>query len=219
MANIHGPNIRRRGNKKRNDQNITSGKKDSKLQGKKRRQERKTYSNNDGGVQSRIKTILFAFLAFMAAIICSILMFGGISIRSLFNFDLTSHSGGEKKEGERKFATKKQKLPEAADYDIIDYGDGDGDDGDKSVSVDPDLQQVNDFLNNYVCSQGGNAYCHPLLHAVPQRRTHNVASTKSNHTLKYGEMVMALPRHLLIWDLDGKCEDFKKVAGLIDILL
>jgi len=67
---------------------------------------------------------------------------------------------------------------------------------------DPLLQRVHDFLTNYVCTARG-AYCHPLLYPVPQRRTHRAAETSSNHSIKSNDLVMILPRNLLIWDLDA----------------
>jgi len=69
---------------------------------------------------------------------------------------------------------------------------------------DPILQRTDYFLKNYVCTENStNSYCHPLLESVPQRRTHRIAQTESDHLVEYKETVMVLPRHLLIWDLDA----------------
>ncbi len=83
---------------------------------------------------------------------------------------------------------------------------------------DPILVQTYDFLSNYVCNDPdddrktskntaintSSSYCHPLIQPAPQRRTHYVAKTKSNKiSMRQGDIVMVLPRTLLIWDLDA----------------
>ena len=69
---------------------------------------------------------------------------------------------------------------------------------------DPILQRTDNFLKNYICNDNSTeAYCHPLLYSAPQRRTHRVAETESDHVMEYKDTVMVLPRHLLIWDLDA----------------
>lgn len=67
---------------------------------------------------------------------------------------------------------------------------------------DPSLKHSHRFLTNYVCNTTG-AYCHPLLYPVPQRRTHCVAQTSKKYSINPNEVVMILPRDLLIWDLDA----------------
>ena len=79
---------------------------------------------------------------------------------------------------------------------------------------DPILNQTNNFLSHYVCTNA-KGYCHPLLRAVPERRTHNIVSTTDNSTVLNGETVLILPRHLMIWDLDALRHDFihKELMG------
>jgi len=102
------------------------------------------------------------------------------------------------------------------DFDIVD--DEESVDWDRN---DLTLQRTNDFLTNYVCSDdthaaatlsnsenAASAYCHPLLKPEPARRTHSVAKTASNDTIKNGDIIMVLPRHLLIWDLDAMRDPF-----------
>ena len=69
------------------------------------------------------------------------------------------------------------------------------------------LLATQSFLSSYVCKDS-KGYCHPLLKAAPQRRTHYVAPTRNNSTMQKGETVMILPRHLLIWDLDAMRDKF-----------
>jgi hypothetical protein len=69
------------------------------------------------------------------------------------------------------------------------------------------LMTTQNFLSSYVCKDS-KGYCHALLKAAPQRRTHYVAPTRNNSTMKKGETVMVLPRHLLIWDLDAMRDEF-----------
>ena len=96
---------------------------------------------------------------------------------------------------------------------------------------DKNLQQIHDFLVNYVCLDNSSSiseaevatvsaataaaasYCHPLLQPSPKRRTHYIAKTETatatattnqpTKKVKGGETVMVLPRHLLIYDLDA----------------
>ncbi len=113
---------------------------------------------------------------------------------------------------------------EPSDYDIIKE-----EETTETIYQDnKDLQRTRDYLTNYVCNDStlphteprskgissgtknpaATAYCHPLHRPQPQRRTHDVALTLSNHTLKKGETVMVLPRHLQIWDLDAMRDPF-----------
>ena len=72
---------------------------------------------------------------------------------------------------------------------------------------DPILSRTSNFLTHYICTNA-KGYCHPLLRAVPERRTHNIAPTTENSTLINGDTVLILPRNLMIWDLDALRHDF-----------
>jgi len=81
---------------------------------------------------------------------------------------------------------------------------------------DPILNKTNSYLSKYVCEDktsdqniiGTKGFCHYMLRAVPERRTHCIARSKSNSGLREGETVLILPRHFLIWDLDAMRDGF-----------
>jgi hypothetical protein len=219
MANA---NLRRRDNRSRQNTALAKAmpqgvkdEKDTKSTGKKRRS--KPFKNkkcNDNGkndaesshVQIVIRNILLASLISTTLIVGSVLVWGKHFVWS--SFDLTPLYGAS---NSKKKEVPPQRVSKAIDYDIIQ------DETNDWSASDSKLQRVHNFLTNYVCRDADYGqddelpqygYCHPLLNPVPRRRTHNVAAIKSNHSIGFREVVMTLPRHLLIWDLDAMRDAF-----------
>ncbi len=120
------------------------------------------------------------------------------------------HSDSTESQSSTESKTSKAKRKKDEINEIIDANDIIPNESDTWNTTNPKLQQVYNFLSNYVCHDhqpllpsSSSPYCHPLIQPAPQRRTHYTMKTKSNKRLKQGETVMVLPRHLLIWDLDA----------------
>ncbi len=173
----------------------------------KKRKGQRMYDPESTHMQMVIKNILLASLISMTLIVGSVLIVGGQS----FRLSIDASTPPTPPMNEKTKIQPLNKMTKAKEYDII---------SDESNSWNPsnsNLQRINKFLTDFVCnytdrgrdyevSQSG--FCHPLLNAVPQRRTHNVAPTESNHTIGFHEVVLSLPRDLLIWDLDAMRDKF-----------
>jgi len=134
-----------------------------------------------------LRNILVAILIVFS--IGIILLLSSTNKQSLFHFNMTQQSSSEE---------DTQNLNPSKYHGTLKLSGPDWD------TSDPILQRTHNFLKNHVCNDNSTeSYCHPLLEAVPQRRTHRVAQTESDHLMEYKETVMILPRHLLIWDLDA----------------
>ncbi len=189
----------------------------------------KSHQKQGKDIQTVVRYVLLTFVLLMFLSIASMVIKGGKSPfhfegkkkKSHKNPDHTETSTSRRKD-RGNAGTIRRKDP--SDYDII----VDEEDTETIDQENTDIQRTRDYLTNYVCNDKtipktesrndgissapenpvATAYCHPLLRPQPHRRTHDVAPTVSNHTIKKGETVMVLPRHLQIWDLDAMRDPF-----------
>ena len=183
------------------NQNISNrkSKRDTSIKKKKKWQKTK---NHDGRVRNTLIIQLSIFVAIIGIALTS--YYGS----SPFNFDTQrqpSSSSSSSSDGIKAKSTKiNPGIGILQDDDII------INESEIWNQTDPKLTRINEFLSEYLCHQNQttasvifSSYCHPLLQPSPLRRTHYTAKTKSNRVMKKGEIVLVLPRDLLIWDLDA----------------